>query len=141
MSQRSLLINIIWNTLQSLARQIDQRRTDVYTGDVVAEAGKVFTEPSRAAANIEDARPCRQRQRDGHVGKVTEVAMGIRVGTITFIFFGMLVGEIVERFGQQMISIAGCQPFRILDRAPLVVYALNLTKALIGFLDVFAGID
>src|SRR4051812_7179004 len=109
-------------------RNANQFRTDVDSFHHIAETRKIFAQPSGAAADIENFTARRQRQSDGDVREVTEMAKRFRVHT----FAGMvrwLVREIVERLGEKIMTMLRVELVDVIDRRLAIVDPLQFPQA------------
>ncbi len=121
------MIHAVGHARDPLARHLDERGADVDAAHVVAEAREVFAEPAGAAAHVEHARAGRERERDGHVGEVAEVAVRVFVQPVVPVLRG-LVREVVEGLRPQVVAALLAQPAEVLARRALVVHALDLRR-------------
>src|SRR3954471_17500554 len=114
-------------------RNANQFRTDVDSFHRVAEARKVFAQPSGAAADIENFTACGQCQSDGDIREVTEMTKRFRVHAFT----GMvrwLVREIVERLGKKIMTMLRIELVDVIDRRLAIVDALQFSQATVVFI-------
>src|SRR5512132_3607380 len=121
-AQRRLMIHVIRNALNTIARHSDELVANVYSRHVITETREVLAQPAGTATDVENPGAGWQRQCGGHVREICEVAMGLRVHAVAKVFVG-LVGEIIEGFGAQIMAPLGIEQLWILERRTFVVDA------------------
>ena len=127
-AQPRFAIGAVGYLAHTFAGHLDQVRTDIDARNVITKSREEFAQPSRAASYVEDACAGRQSQRDGHIGEVAKVPVGVRVQTFARPT-RMFVGQIVERLCQQVMAIAGPELVRILDCPTLVIKAFKFFES------------
>src|ERR1051326_6412516 len=126
--QRRFVICAVRHTGHPFSRHLNQVRTDVDSFYFVTETREVFTEPTRAAANVEYATAGRQRQGDSDVREVAEVTMRVLVHAFVLVPLGF-VGEIVKRLGSQVVLTFFGDVAEVISRSLLVINVLEFRRA------------
>ena len=122
------MIDIVADASDSLAGHLNEFGTDVDAFDDIAEAGKVFAQPTGTASHIQNPGPGRQRQRHRDVRKVTKMPECLGIHSFARVFW-RLVGQIVKRFREEIMAALGIEHAHILDRCLFVVHAFQFSQS------------